>query len=65
MKEIPVLSSNLIEQLVTDEPSLDITPKMAIHEIMFKAGRWAVLNELRLRLEYSNTHNTNKNTVEI
>ena len=52
MKEIPILSVNLIEQLDKDEPVLTINPKMEKDEIMYKAGRRAIIDDLIYRLKY-------------
>ena len=65
MKQIPMASADLIDQLVKDEPTLDITPKLTMEEIQFKSGRWSILNELRIRQEYYKNNNPNRNTVEI
>lgn len=54
MKEIPMLSTNLIQELADDEANLEVHHKMSMEEIMYKGGRWSVLNELLNRLEYYN-----------
>ncbi len=65
MKEIPVLSFDLINQLIKDESDLNITPTMGIAVIMYKAGRRSVLDELKVRLEYFEKHKPNVTTMEI
>ena len=39
MKKIPRFSTDLIEQLVKDEPELDIKPDVKMEVIMFRSGR--------------------------
>lgn len=65
MKQIPMLSKDLIEQLTKDEPELDIRPDLSKDVIMYRSGRLSIIKELRYRQEYFKTKNPNRNIVEI
>lgn len=60
MKELPTLSADLIRELTKDESDLNIHFGMDIKEVMYKAGRWSVLNELLHRLDYFDNIKPNK-----
>ena len=66
MKEIPMLSANLIEQLDEDEPKLSVKPGMSKDDIMYRAGRRSLIEELLVRQEYyEKNHNNPENKVEL
>ncbi len=65
MKELPILSANLIKELAKDESDLNIHFGMDIKEVMYKAGRWSVLNELLNRLNYYDNIKPNKTEIEL
>lgn len=65
MKQIPMLSKDLIEQLAKDESELTIKPTKSIESIMYEAGRWSIIKELMYRQEYFEKNNQNKNKVEM
>jgi hypothetical protein len=60
MKEIPMLSGDLINQLEQDELELDIKPGLAMEVIMYRAGRLSLIRDLKLRKEYWDNYNPNK-----
>lgn len=65
MVNIPTFSADLIEQLAKNEPDLEIKPDMSKDVIMYRSGRWSIINELVVRLQRSEADNDNKKTVKI
>jgi len=57
MKQIPALSHNLIKQMDEDEPKLVVKPTMNQDDIMYKAGRRSIIDELIYRQEYYENEN--------
>lgn len=54
MKEIPMSSVDLIKQLDTDEPALRIAPGLDFEVILYRAGRLSIIEDLKIRLNYTN-----------
>jgi len=65
LKEIPMLSSELIKQLDECESKLNIRPGLNIDIIMFRSGRRSIIDELKIRQEWHNNKNNNPNKVEM
>jgi hypothetical protein len=64
MKLIPQLSVDLIEQLDKDEGQLRVKHDTPHTEILWKAARRELINELKTRLEWSNKqHNKKEVTI--